>query len=322
MVAAGEHVGNIERSNRTVKECTRCHIHRCPYERYPRVMVTGCVVKAVKDLNQLPSQSGISQELSPSTLITGDVCPDFKRINALNFGDYVQVHRDITPTNTPRARTVGGIALHPSGNEQGGWIFMSLSTGKKIHGRTWDVLLIGEDIINRVHAIARDENQPMIADNFVFEWRLEGEEIMEQENENDEEDVNELLTNNRREVQIIENESDDINSVEDEFNELEEDEEIPDLESQYSVDSESDDDSDDEDDDENGENYTNGTLTDDHMNIDEKEIVENAGTEENINTDTTAINQGADGCINNNNRESEATIENTEGGDQEKILET
>ena len=82
--------------------------------------------------------------------------------------------------------------------------------------------------------------------------------------------------------------------------------------------SESDDDSDDEDDDENGENYTTGNLIDNHMNIDEKEIVENAGTEENINTDTTAINQGADCCINNNNRESEATVENTERGDQEK----
>ena len=66
------------------------------------------------------------------------------------------------------------------------------------------------------------------------------------ENENDEEDVSELLTNNRREVQILENDGDDINSVEDEFNELEEDEEIPDLESQYLVDSESDDDSDDD----------------------------------------------------------------------------
>ena len=120
MVAAGEHAGNIERYNRTVKECTRCHIHRCPYERYPRVMVTGCVVKAVKDLNQLPSQSGISQELSPSTLITGDVCPDFKRINALNFGDYVQVHRDITPTNTPRARTVGGGSTTPIRKRTGG----------------------------------------------------------------------------------------------------------------------------------------------------------------------------------------------------------
>ena len=33
VVAANEHVGNIERSTRTVKECTRCHIHRNPYER-------------------------------------------------------------------------------------------------------------------------------------------------------------------------------------------------------------------------------------------------------------------------------------------------
>lgn len=81
--------------------------------------------------------------------------------------------------------------------------------------------------------------------------------------------------------------------------------------------SESDDDSDDEDDDENGENYTTGNLIDNHMNIDEKEIVEHAGTEENINADTTAINQGADGCINNNNRESKDTAENTEGGDQD-----
>ena len=195
---------------------------------------------------------------------------------------------------------------------------MSLSTGKKIHGRTWDVLLIGEDIINRVHAIARDENQPMIADNFVFEWRLEGEEIMEQENENDEEDVSELLTNNRREVPKFENEGDDINSDENEFNELDENEGIPDLKSQDLVDSDLDNDSDDEDDDDNGENYTTKNLIDNHMNIDEKEIAEYADTEENINADTTAINQGADCCINNNNRESEATVENTERGDQEK----
>ena len=31
-VAAGEHVGDIERSGRTVKECTRCHVYRNPYE--------------------------------------------------------------------------------------------------------------------------------------------------------------------------------------------------------------------------------------------------------------------------------------------------
>ena len=94
------------------------------------------------------------------------------------------------------------------------------------------------------------------------------------------------------------------------------------MELQDLVDSDSDDDSDDEDNNENGENNTTGNLIDNQMNIDEKETVEYDDTEENINVDTTATNQGADGCINNNNRESEATVENTERGYQEKILET
>ena len=33
IVAADEHVGDVERSIRTVKEGTRCHVHRLPYER-------------------------------------------------------------------------------------------------------------------------------------------------------------------------------------------------------------------------------------------------------------------------------------------------
>jgi len=58
MVAAGEHVRNIEKSNRTIKEGTRYHVHRYPYKRYPRVMVIGCILKTVNDLNQLPSFNG------------------------------------------------------------------------------------------------------------------------------------------------------------------------------------------------------------------------------------------------------------------------
>ena len=35
MVAANEHVGDVEVSIRATKECTRCHVHRNPYEWYP-----------------------------------------------------------------------------------------------------------------------------------------------------------------------------------------------------------------------------------------------------------------------------------------------
>ena len=43
MVAANEHVGDIEVSIKTTKECCRCHVHRNPYEWYTQLMVAGCV---------------------------------------------------------------------------------------------------------------------------------------------------------------------------------------------------------------------------------------------------------------------------------------
>ena len=48
IVAADEHVSNVEQSTRTAKECAQCQIHHNPYKRYPRAIVTGCVVKSVK----------------------------------------------------------------------------------------------------------------------------------------------------------------------------------------------------------------------------------------------------------------------------------
>ena len=100
IVGAGEHIGDIERSNRTVKERTICHVHRLPYKIYPVEMVCGCVVRSVKYLNIDMADDGISDELSPGTLITGRVNPSYKEIQALNFGDYVHTHVPATITNT------------------------------------------------------------------------------------------------------------------------------------------------------------------------------------------------------------------------------
>ena len=112
MVATGEHVGDIERSGRTVKECTICHVHRNLYERYTKLMVTGCVVKAINHLNQIPALDGISDDISPDTMITGRSVPNFNEITKLNFGDYVQVYRIKGVTNTNKARCVGAIAIY------------------------------------------------------------------------------------------------------------------------------------------------------------------------------------------------------------------
>lgn len=38
-LAAGDHVGDKERSWRSIKESTRCHVNRLPYSRYPKIMI-------------------------------------------------------------------------------------------------------------------------------------------------------------------------------------------------------------------------------------------------------------------------------------------
>ena len=45
-------------------------------------------------------------------------------------------------------------------------MFMSLSTDKPIHGYIWDTLPVGENVIKRVHQVANDEGQPIVANNF------------------------------------------------------------------------------------------------------------------------------------------------------------
>ena len=81
-------------------------------------MITGCVRNVISKLNQLPAENGVSQDLSPGTLITGEGRLDYENVKDLEFGDYVQAYHSKGVTNTNNPRSVGAIALHPSGNLQ------------------------------------------------------------------------------------------------------------------------------------------------------------------------------------------------------------
>ena len=48
---------------------------------------------------------------------------------------------------------------------------MSLNTGKRLHRRNWTPLLVGEEIIVQVHALAEKEGRSKVINNFNFEWR-------------------------------------------------------------------------------------------------------------------------------------------------------
>ena len=57
--AANEHVGQIERGIRVVKERTRCTVHSIPYVYYTTLMIKSLVYRMVDMLNSFPTKTRI-----------------------------------------------------------------------------------------------------------------------------------------------------------------------------------------------------------------------------------------------------------------------
>jgi hypothetical protein len=171
IVAADSHVGEIERSNRTVKERIRACTHGLPFKRLPKLLLVSMVADVIRCLNMFPAATGFSDVLSPLYIVTGAPRPDFNAMK-LEFGSYVQVFDAVDPTNTNRARTFGAIALFPTGNAHGDYYFLSLATGARVSRHRWHELPIPDTAIARVEALAKAEKQPLIQNHgLVVEWR-------------------------------------------------------------------------------------------------------------------------------------------------------
>ena len=163
-----EHVGLIERSNRTIKNKARVMAHSTPYRKIPKVMTIGLIQGAVKWLNAFPSSTGISKTMSPSTIVLGLPKPNMK-YKTIVFGAHAMVY---TGTNNKMdARSIPAIALNAS-NEHGGHYFMSLYSGKRIHSYEWKELPIDEEVIARVEELAEEEEAPEMKRGYpIFTWK-------------------------------------------------------------------------------------------------------------------------------------------------------
>ena len=148
-----DHVPEIERCIRTVKERTRCTYNSTPFTQYPPKMLSEMIFSSIFWLNSFPSSNGISSTISPRTIVTGCGPIDFNKHCQIEFGEYVQTHDSHTNDMSPR--TTGAIALRPTGNANGGYYFYSLLTGRRLHRTRWTPLPMPADVIDRVHAFAR-----------------------------------------------------------------------------------------------------------------------------------------------------------------------
>ena len=106
-------------------------------------------------LNSVPSHMGVSPTLSPRTIITGQVL-DYHKHCRYEFGEYIQTREE--HDNSLISCAVGAIALRPTGNQQGGYFFMSLHTRRVINHLHATKLTMPAEVITRVDQLAKTQN--------------------------------------------------------------------------------------------------------------------------------------------------------------------
>jgi hypothetical protein len=133
-------------------------------------MMRAAIKGAHKALNHFPAHNGVSEFLSPLTIMMGRPSPDYNDMR-IEFCAYAQVFKDNSLANTAKARTTGAIALTPPGNAQGGFYFLSLVTGRRLARQQWDKLPMPDGVIAAVERMAEDEGQPLIGHTApLLEW--------------------------------------------------------------------------------------------------------------------------------------------------------
>lgn len=133
-------------------------------------MTNSMVENIVYWMNSFLTSTSVSpHNLSPANIVTGRAKPDFKHPQ-LPFGAYVMAYDGTS--NNMEARALPCIALKPS-NKWGGCYMMSILTGKRIHAYKWTELPISNEVIDKVHELATEENQPELIDKIpLFEWEI------------------------------------------------------------------------------------------------------------------------------------------------------
>jgi hypothetical protein len=101
MTAAREHIGDIERLIRSIKDQGRCTVSELPYNNsIPDQIVIHLLYFVVFWMNLMPPDSGISEVHSPHEIVTGKKL-DLKNCNA-RFGAYIEASYNDVITNSTK----------------------------------------------------------------------------------------------------------------------------------------------------------------------------------------------------------------------------
>jgi hypothetical protein len=181
--AAREHVPEVERKIRLIKEQGRGILNTLPFKKMPRLMLIELVYHMVLWLNAFPAKSGVSKTLSPRKIVYRHKL-DFAKHYKSPFRTYCKVHNNPTCTDTMATCSTPAIVLGPMGNLQGTYKFLSLATGKKVKRRGFTPYPMPDLIIKKVEAYGKSTALPGSFDfadrnGILFKWNEEVNEFPE-----------------------------------------------------------------------------------------------------------------------------------------------
>jgi hypothetical protein len=163
--AAREHVGEIERSIRTMKERTRCTISEFSFQSIPTKVMIYTVYNICMWLNVFPIISGIAGGFSPRELVTGLTINSIKHCK-FDVGAYIEASTNAVITNDSANRTHPCIFLGPSGNKQGSLNCFDLNTGIVVVRRSAKLMVWPNILLKRLtHGEKREGCNNTRADN-------------------------------------------------------------------------------------------------------------------------------------------------------------
>ena len=157
-----EHVGDIERLIRVIKERVRAIRSSLPFKRVPRVIIWFLVRYMALLLNAVPPRNGTVPFYSPRAIVVGDQL-DMDAIGTTRFGELCEVHDNPNPTNdTEKERTLPAVHLGTTGSPTKTHYFFNLGTGRVIKRHQWTPQPYSSSELRRVERFAKKQPEALV----------------------------------------------------------------------------------------------------------------------------------------------------------------
>ena len=150
---AGDHMDKVDLKIRRLKETIRSVQAGLPWS-LPDNMVRDLVKYSNSRLNIRRPSTGTSI-VAPRVAFTGRK-PNYRKELELAFGDYVECYNPKVRSNdAEQSRTEPCIALYPTGNANGSWLFMNVKTHKRVRRTHWVKMKTTQLIIDAINQMAK-----------------------------------------------------------------------------------------------------------------------------------------------------------------------